>query len=55
MNVRSQNTILDEAGAKMIRQGSDVRLYRQDVYKSISDGNGNFGEIIKMNDIKFKN
>ena len=36
-----------------ISQGSEIRLYRQDVYKTISDGNGNFGQTIKMDNINF--
>ncbi|QPH39446.1 hypothetical protein [Pedobacter endophyticus] len=54
MKVRSTNLNLDKAGAEMIRQGSEIRLYRKDVYKSISDASGTFGKIIKMEDVKFK-
>lgn len=51
MEVRTDNKFLQNTP---IKQGVEVRLYRGDVYKTISDGNGNFGKSINMNNIKFK-
>ncbi|WP_197285514.1 fibronectin type III domain-containing protein [Pedobacter sp. R20-19] len=51
MEVRTDNKFLQNVP---IQKTNQIRLYRQDVFKTISDGNGNFGKSIRMNDIKFK-
>lgn len=35
-------------------QGSEIRIYREDVFKIISDGNDSFGEVLDMNKLNFK-
>ena len=56
MEIRTSNDLLDDEGINYLRQGSELRLYRQDVYKTLSNGvNANplFDDIIKMNDVGF--
>ncbi|WP_271766890.1 hypothetical protein [Aquimarina algiphila] len=35
-------------------QGVEIRIYREDVFKIISDGNDSFGEVLDMNKLNFK-
>ena len=51
LKVRTENRFLNNTP---ISQNSTIRLYRQDVFKTISDGSGNFGQTIRMNDINFR-
>ena len=53
--VRSDNDILLEKGApKNFNRQKNVRIYREDVYKIISEGDNIKIPPIKMNDINFK-
>ena len=54
--VRTNNTLLKEANApEKFRQGTTIRIYREDVYKIISEGENIKIPPIKMNSINFKN
>ena len=54
--VRTNNTLLKEANApEKFRQGTTIRIYREDVYKIISEGENIKILPIKMNSINFKN
>ena len=54
--VRRNNTLLKEANApEKFRQGITIRIYREDVYKIISEGENIKIPPIKMNSINFKN
>ena len=54
--VRTNNTLLKEANApEKFRQGTTIRIYREDVYKIISEGDNIKIPPIQMNSINFKN
>ncbi len=59
LKIRSTNTTLLSKGidTEIINYGMEVRLYREDIYKTLNNGNDltpEFGEIINMNSKKFK-
>jgi hypothetical protein len=53
MTIRTETNRLKELGLKLSK-GDEVRLYREDVFKTISDGTGNYKETFKMNVLDFK-
>jgi len=44
----TSNQILEQKDANDLLQGDKLRIYRNDVYKTISDGSGQFKDVIKM-------
>ena len=57
MEVRTRNDLLERAGIQEIKQGDRIRLYRQDVYKTLSNGDNYdpvFQKIINMNSVNFE-
>lgn len=56
MEVRTSDDLLEAAGITTLNQGDNIRLYRQDVYKTLSNGDNSnpvFQEIINMNAVNF--
>ncbi len=57
LEIRTTTKRMREAGIQKIEQGDKIRLYRQDVYKALSNGdnyNPVFQKIINMNAVNFK-
>lgn len=53
--VRTDNNLLTAQGAPVgFTQGTKVRIYRNEVFKTISDGNNGVAEVIKMADVNFR-
>ena len=54
--MKTNETLLKEANATAkLRQGTTIRIYREDVYKIISEGDNIKIPPIQMNSINFKN